>query len=41
MTIKTMKRQHNKIKARIKHGHTKAGDIDKLRKLKVELGYET
>ena len=32
MSIKTYKRQHNKIKNRIKNGHGKPGDVDEIKK---------
>lgn len=37
---KQMKRQHNRIKNRIKNGHGKPGDEQKLKDLKVRLGYD-
>jgi len=39
MSIKTYKRQHNKIKNRIKNGHGKPGDVERLNSLKQRLGY--
>lgn len=36
---KQLKRQHNRIKARIKNGQAKEGDEQKLKELKLILGY--
>jgi len=37
---KLLKKRHNKIKARIKNGHTKPSDLIELEKLKRALGYK-
>ena len=39
MTNKTYKRQFNKIKNRIRNGHGKPGDINRLKYLKEKLRY--
>lgn len=35
-----LKRRHNRIKRRLALGMGKAGDVDRLRQLRKELGYE-
>lgn len=39
--MNVLRKRHNKIKARIKHGVERPGDFEKLKSIRQRLGYET